>query len=331
MPARLSRAGHDSGQTAGPRHVMMAAKLSITAVLLALFVWRIDLHALLIAIRDVSAGGWLMNLLLFLAAHLLAAYKWRLLLPEGRFGTLLKLNFVGQYYGMLLPGQIAGEAVKAYRLGKGQQNAERLAASVVIDRITGFLGLLAVALCGIALSWSSARQTILAALLLAVVALCALLFSFQLPWWERASQMLSRRGARAERVAGQLLRLLVAWRDYARAPLQLLVSVLVGAAFQLIAVWINFRIGKEVGLTVAFADWCWVFGIVSIVTALPFTVAGLGLREGSFVGALALLGVASEKAVAVSFVVFSLLLAGAAIGAVLEFSRPRATTATRPA
>jgi uncharacterized protein (TIRG00374 family) len=309
----------------------LALKLAVTAVLLALLLWRIDFAAMLVALGGLSAGRWLLNFLLLIVAYVVAAAKWHLLLPESRFATLLKLNFVGQYYGMLLPGQIAGEAVKAYRLGKGQQNAERVAASVVIDRITGFLGLLALAVSGVALSWSSARQTILVALLVAVVMLVALLFSFQLPWWDSAVRLLSRRGARAERVAGQLLRLIAAWRDYARAPLLLLVSVLLGAAFQLIAVWINFRIGQEVGLTVAFADWCWIFGIVSIVTALPFTVAGLGLREGSFVGALALLGVASEKAIAVSFVVFSLLLAGAAIGAVLEFSRARATTAATPA
>jgi hypothetical protein len=60
---------------------------------------------------------------------------------------------------------------------------------------------------------------------------------------------------------------------------------------------------------------------VSIVTALPFTIGGLGLREGSFVGSLALLGIAPEKAMGLSFAVFSILLSGAAIGGVLDWTR----------
>ena len=101
----------------------------------------------------------------------------------------------------------------------------------------------------------------------------------------------------------------------------MLASVLLGACFQLIAVWINYQIGRELGLQIAISDWCWIFAVVSIVTALPFTIGGLGLREGSFVGSLALLGIAPEKAMGLSFAVFSLLLAGAAIGGVLDWFR----------
>jgi uncharacterized membrane protein YbhN (UPF0104 family) len=57
---------------------------------------------------------------------------------------------------------------------------------------------------------------------------------------------------------------------------------------------------------------------------LPFTIGGLGLREGSFVGSLALLGIAPEKAMGLSFAVFSILLAGAAVGGVLDWLRTRA-------
>jgi glycosyltransferase 2 family protein len=305
-------------------------KVALTAALLILLFWRTEFRAMINTLGALTLGSWLLNLLWFLFANLIAAAKWKLLLGDQRFTALLKLNFIGQYYAMLLPGQVAGEVVKAYRLGKGKQNAEQIAASVIIDRITGFLGLLGVGIVGAALNSTAARKQIFCALLFAIVALLALLFFFHLPWWTHLLERVKVRGLRATQILGQLRGLLNAWKAYAQSRLLILVSVLLGACFQLIAVWINYQIGRELGLQVAISDWCWVFGVVSIVTALPFTIGGLGLREGSFIGSLALLGIAPEKAMGLSFAVFSLLLAGAAIGGVLEWTRNPSQRAQSP-
>jgi len=298
-------------------------KAVFTAILLLLLLWRTDFGAITAALRELRVGSWLLNFLLFLGAWILAAAKWKLLLRDQPFATLLKLNFIGQYYGMLLPGQIAGEAVKAYRLGKGKADADRIAASVIIDRITSSLGLLLIALYGISFSGAAMKQQILLTLLAAVLVLLLGLFSFHLPGWSRLLDAAERRAPRLARLVGQVRRLLDAWKRYVETPALMLLSILLGALFQLIAVWINFRIGRELGLNISFSDWCWIFGVVSIVVTLPFTIAGLGLREGSFLGALALLGVAPERAIAHSFALFSLLLAGAVVGAACEWSRRR--------
>src|SRR5688572_6074596 len=300
-------------------------KAVITAILLLLLLWRTDFGTVVAALRELRGGSWLLNFLLFLGAWALAAAKWKVLLRDQPFATLLKLNFIGQYYAMLLPGQIAGEAVKAYRLGKGKVDADRIAASVIIDRITSLLGLLLIAVYGVSFSGVPTKQQILFTLLAAVLLLLLALVSFHLPGWSRLLDAAERRVPRFARLVGQVRRLLDAWKSYVETPALMLLSILLGALFQLIAVWINFRIGRELDLNISFADWCWVFGVVSIVVTLPFTVAGLGLREGSFLGALALLGVAPERAIAHSFALFSLLLAGAVVGAACEWSR-RATS-----
>lgn len=298
-------------------------KAVITAILLLLLLWRTDFGAIAAALRELRVGNWLLNFVLFLGAWILAAAKWKLLLRDQPFARLLKLNFIGQYYAMLLPGQIAGEAVKAYRLGKGKADADRIAASVIVDRLTGSLGLLLIAVYGISFSGAAMKRQILLTLLAAVLVLLLGLFSFHLPGWSRLLDTVERRAPRFARLVGQVRRLLDAWKHYVETPALMLLSILLGALFQLIAVWINFRIGGELGLNISFADWCWVFGVVSIVVTLPFTVAGLGLREGSFLGALALLGVAPERAIAHSFALFSLLLAGAVVGAACEWSQRR--------
>ena len=296
-------------------------KFAVTTGLLGLLLWRLDFHAIAVALGSLSFGTWLVNFLLFIGANFIATAKWKLLLRDQPFLVLLKFNFVGQYFALLLPGQVAGEVVKAYRLGKGRNDAERIAASIVIDRITGFLGLLGIALTGVALTSGRERQSIAVALFIATAALVAVLFSSHLRLWTNVLNTLPARVPCVTRISGQLLRLLGAWREYARSPRLLLTSVALGGAFQLVAIWINQRIGSELGVDLALSDWCWIFGVVSIATALPFTIGGLGLREFSFVGTLALLNVTPEKALALSLGIFSLLLAGAAIGGILDWMR----------
>jgi hypothetical protein len=80
-----------------------------------------------------------------------------------------------------------------------------------------------------------------------------------------------------------------------------------------------------------FLDWCWLFALISLIGMLPFTIAGLGLREASFVGVMALASVFAEKALAMSLAIFSLLLAGAVVGGVLEFCRRSETVRAAPA
>jgi uncharacterized protein (TIRG00374 family) len=311
----------------------LALKAALTAALLLFLLWRINLGAIVVALRQLTVASWLLNFLLFLGICLVAAIKWKVLLRGQPLLTLLKLNFVGQYYSILLPGQIVGEAVKAYRLGRGRVDAERIAASVIIDRITGFLGLLLIAICGVGFSGAAIGKPILLTLLGAFLLLLLSLFSFHFSGWTALLNAAGKKGSRYARLAGQFRRLLEAWKAYLETPGPILVSILLGALVQLVAVWINFRIGRELGIHILFADWCWIFGIVSIVVALPFTIAGIGLREGSFLGTLAFLGAVPEKAMAQSFAVFSLLLAGAIVGGAFEWTRrwiPGGTTAGAP-
>lgn len=254
---------------------------------------------------------------MYWAAWTIASFKWRLLLPQHSWYQLLKINFIGQYYSMVFPGQIAGEIVKAYRLGRGQQDPEQIAASVVIDKITGLLGLLFIALGGIVLSRSKIEPAIAHTLVAGCAMLLVGLFCLKVPTWSRlVDAVLSRFG----RVGSQLVRLLHSWRRYLEQPQVLLLSMLLGACFQLLAVAINVLFARELGVVIGFADWCWLFGLISLVTMLPFTIGGIGLREGSFVGGLALFGVPAEQALAISFAIFSLLLSGSLLGAVFEWT-----------
>ena len=77
-------------------------------------------------------------------------------------------------------------------------------------------------------------------------------------------------------------------------------------------------IARDILPAVSLVDWCWIMGVTSILTLLPLSVGGLGIREAGFVGILYLLGFPREPAIAVSLIIYAIQMTGAITGAILN-------------
>ncbi|MBN1758524.1 MAG: flippase-like domain-containing protein, partial [Chitinispirillaceae bacterium] len=132
--------------------LVSAAKVSISILLLSIFLFRADISGIVATVCKVSfitilkIGG------LVTAINLLWALKWNILIPDIPFGKVLSLTVSAQYYSIILPGQLSGEVMKVYRMGKDGGDTGLLAASVVIDKLSSLLALLLCALVGLLLS-----------------------------------------------------------------------------------------------------------------------------------------------------------------------------------
>ena len=87
---------------------------------------------------------------------------------------------------------------------------------------------------------------------------------------------------------------------YSRNPGVTVWSIAVGVVYQLLCVGMTAILAAGLGIEVTFIDLCWVFGAISVLLFLPISIGGLGVREGGFVGLLAGLGVAGDRAMALS-------------------------------
>lgn len=80
-------------------------------------------------------------------------------------------------------------------------------------------------------------------------------------------------------------------------------------------------IAHALGLDISLLALVWIRSFVFVITLAPIAVAGIGLREVSFVGLLSLYGVAQVEALAFSLANFSVQLALAAFGLAIELTR----------
>lgn len=112
-------------------------KCLASAVLTVWILSKVQLSMMTDAILGMPGITFMAAVGLYLCTIAVSALRWHLLIPHRRYADLLPLTLIAQYYALISPGQIAGEAVKAYRLGKGSEDAEQIVAAVIIDRIAG--------------------------------------------------------------------------------------------------------------------------------------------------------------------------------------------------
>lgn len=297
-------------------------KLLFGILLVGWFLSHADLSLVVSNILSVQTSRLLCSLFLYFLAHYINSLKWHLLLRQYNLLKLFRLTLVAQYYSLLLPGQMAGEVVKAYRLGKGNTDAERVAASVLVDRLTGLIGLLLVGVAGLFWTEASVPQPLVWGLGGTIVVGVAILYSVQFRWLIGLINLLLRSLENSlpatAKLTGQSRLLLNEWRKYLKRPATLLCSVALGVIFQLTAVWITQILAAGFNIFLSLSDWCWIFATVSLALFLPVTIGGIGIREGAFLVLLGWLAVPAEQALALSLSLFGLQVIGATVGGILE-------------
>ena len=274
------------------------------------------------ALQSVSLGFFFFILALYLVSFVINAGKWRWLLQGGSLRELFVLILVGQYYSTIIPGQIAGEAVKCLRLSQGKPDAERITASVAFDRITGLVAITAVTLLGLLASRTGFFISTFGGYLLVPFAILISPILLRSDSVARSVKRALLYGLGFRRRTAKLLRfsfgLIDACRRYLQQPGLLFGAVLLGVGLHGICIVMVMALGSELGIDLTFPDWCWVFGLVSLVVFLPITIGGIGLREGGFVVLLGRFDVAPESALALSLTLLAMQLTVALVGGILE-------------
>lgn len=297
-------------------------KIAVSVGLLGWFLAGVDLRQLRAHLTGIPGGEALLILVLYAAAWLVNTAKWKTLLSGQSFLRLFALNMIGQFYALVLPGQIAGEVVKAWKLIGRAGQTPTVVTSILMDRLTGVMSLLWVGLIGASLTSTAAGAgwAVIFGVFILGFGLAAVLMRLDSCriWSRKGLTAIRNRIPAAAGITDVLMNCIDAWIGYLHTPARLVPATLLGLVFQCLGVYILHRIALSIGVHVAFVDWCWIFTAVSLLLLLPITIGGIGLREGAILVLLSGLGVSGEKALACSFALFGLQVLAAAAGAALD-------------
>lgn len=307
------------------RVVALVARAAVTLLLLALLLGTTSWRALVAALGGVAAPLAVAGLVVGVCGVVISTYQWRALLAADgvrmRFGLLVRLYLAGIAFSHFLPTGMGGDAYKALYVGRASGNVAGSVSAVVLARVTGFLGMLLVATPALLLSrgTSSARLApslaVAGGLVLALLGATVIGAAF-------APQLVARRMAIWRPIAA-FVRFGGALRAALARPRALAGATLIGAAFW-VAGCLNYALyGAALGIRIPLGYYFVAVPLVSLITFLPITINGYGLRESAIVSLLGVAGVSPAVALLLALVLDAQVLLFGAIGGLVYARLPR--------
>jgi glycosyltransferase 2 family protein len=300
--------------------LVLLMKLLVSAGLLVFFFTRIHFERFLYTLAGADFSYVAVGLVVYLAAQLGCAFRWKILARPLGFDTRYKdfslYLLIGMFFNLFAPSTVGGDVTRVYYLAQdGEKNPGKgwavstipAAASVFMDRAVGMAVLVWLGAAGLALfphyAVPSAIRSLTFALSLALIAggLLVPLLRRILPDDGHPILVKLRLSMRA-------------YRDqWGVIPQAILLSLVV----HLVQAWIHLLMGKALQINVPFSFCIILYPLVGTFAALPVSLNGLGLREGGYLFLLSLIGINTEKGIAFGLLLFLIVAVDSLIGGVL--------------
>lgn len=294
----------------------MTVRLVLTVIMLAVLVPRLK-PSTLFPEHHLEAVLWMTGaLIVALFSIVLSSFRWQQMLHAlelpATLPPLLYHTLAGLFVSNFLPTTIGGDVLRATRLGASNGQRKVSAASVVLERLTGFVCLPLITLVALVTTPSLLRLGTAShmALLLSLGPLAAVSAFMVLAANPRLGERLGGR-----RWLGLAMTVHLGLVRLRRHPALALTVLGAAVAYQLSIILLAWMAAHALGLTIGWTAMMAFIPVVAIAQSLPLSIGGLGLREGSLVLLLGPLGVSDSHAVALGLLLYAINMAVSLLGA----------------
>ena len=301
-----------------------SAKVLLSIGVLVYIARGLDLHQLRANLLTVDPAMFLLALVLVGLQTFLLNARWELIMHS--LGVSLdwmagwRILMISLWFNQVLPSSAGGDAVRIWLLRQLDVPWSQAVKGVMADRFTALIGLVALMVVGLPLLLS--RVTDHAAILaiggLTVAGVVGTAVLLTLDRWPKRIITL---GPIASFVRfGSFVRYLLL--QFKRRELlfgsALLIHLVTAAACYTLAVGLR----AQLSILDAFV----LIPPVILLTAVPISISGWGVREGAMVACLALVGIPSEKALSISLLMGAISVIIGVAGGVIWLASPERGT-----
>ena len=293
--AGLPSIGSESGVRSRLKQALVGLlRLSVSLGILYLIFYKVGARTPLERVVGLDWRALVGATALILVTITLHTKRWLVVLSargySWRFRSAFREMWIGYFFNQLLPSSVGGDGVRALRLYRSGMPTAMAVRVVLTERVFGFiactlLGVLAVPAMLVLAPEAPATAAVGATVALGLIGILVL--------WMADSpvfRFLPKRILREVRLLGDAVRN----KDCSAAAmaLSLAMQLCIASAVGVLSVGLGLHANP---LLVAL-----LFQPVTLITLLPVTMAGWGIREGALVAVLAAVGVPTSDALALS-------------------------------
>ena len=276
--------------------VISGLQIALTAIVLVALVRLLDPTKLRQLLNAVDPAWFIFSFVILIVQQIIAAERWRLvgralMVPPHTFSFYLFWQGLGMLCSMVLPSLIGADLTRTYALSR-RTPIGIVVRIVLIDRALGLLALASLVVIALVIMplFFIAHPLLLVPLAIAISgAIVYLALTRWLPATKGVGKLVS-----AGRQLGSDLRRTVEDRGNSRV-------ILISLSIHVLSVFAFFALGRALGIEgIDPAHYLAIVSCGMLVTVIPISVGGWGIRESALVIGFGLLSVEPERAFVLS-------------------------------
>jgi hypothetical protein len=307
----------------------IAVKTAVTGTLFYLLFRRVDLAEFAATLRHARYDILALSFLILWIGHLLCVFRWRMLMrpvmPAPSALNLLGIYCIGLFFNLAFPTVVGGDVVKMYYAGKPSRRFAQSFAATFLDRDAGMLAMMVIAvIASIAHPVRLAGVPVLTIIYSAFAAFVVANFAIFAPGLHRLFVDGLRRFGLG-RLAGKLDTLSGVLQAIGKYPGMLALSLGISLVNQLLVISVTWLVAVGLHIRVAIPYFLVFVPTITLISMIPVSLNGMGLREYAFAALFSGVGVDRESSVALGLISSAIIVLSAIPGGVIYiFFRNRA-------
>jgi uncharacterized protein (TIRG00374 family) len=235
---------------------------------------------------------------------------------------IAEINLVTMFYGLLLPGYLAGGVIRWHKLSQVEKKNTEAFAAIAFSRLNYMIVLVILGIAFLTLDMSFAPPGVTSlGLLVVLIGLCVVyLLAFNpkvfplLAWLNQGKFDFIPMP-----LHDKLSKLLVVTSQYHNISRRLW-GFITGLSFleNMLGIITVYLLAISLNINITFINIGWIRSVINLVTTLPISFSGIGVREGGLIVLLKPYGVAGSEAVALSFLILARAVFVGGIGGLIE-------------
>ncbi|MCJ7482996.1 MAG: flippase-like domain-containing protein [Thermodesulfovibrionales bacterium] len=303
------------------KKIITVLKIIFSCLLVLYLIWKSEPRSILKLIASANLNYIFPSFFLYLVIMILGAFRWKLLLSQiairSSFPELMKLTLLSQFGNVFIPGGFWGDIMRGVKIRNNGSRSKGIA-SVFIDRVLGAFGFVFIgcALLPFASPYLNKNVFMYILLLFLTIIISTILIFFS----GRIQRLILKALSADKKVIQKMKQFyidLVFQVNNERSILfkAFVVSLIASLINIVIFCCISYSLGNSASPIYFFLF----IPIILVISHIPISYQGLGLREAGFILLFANAGLNRSQSLSISLVYFAIIVTVAAVSGMIYF------------
>lgn len=308
-------------------YLWLLTRIIIAFGILSYLFIKIPYQDVVVSLSSANLRYLISGLLLSILGHLIIGLRLKILMDKQGMNLSLyrifEINLATTFYRLFLPGgAFSTGAIRFYKLSSFDKKRAETLASVAVDRIISTIALCIVGLLFWLLYFPSDSNYI--ALSMSLLLFGLILFSFIIYFNKGAESAIKIFYIlNIDYVASRIKKVFLALNRFRNLSSRSIIIIFAVSIFtQVLSIGVYYLLAMSLGIQISFLAMGWIRCVAVLISMIPMSIAGLGVREASLILLLRPFGIVDDEALAFSLLVFAVnfVLVGL-LGGLIEVGR----------